>query len=70
MKLNRIRAEPGIACIFGSPLTEYDQTVKNRNRIDTGTKNKGKGKNTGVAPFVATVVFPLSLFSLILALLG
>ena len=34
IKLIHMRSDPGIACIFGSPLIEDGQTVKNRKRVE------------------------------------
>ena len=36
--MGHIRAEPDIAYIFGSPLTENGQTVKNRKRVNSGNQ--------------------------------
>ena len=42
--LDLTRAEPGIACIFGPPLTEDGQTVKTRKRGNSGKQKYGETK--------------------------
>ena len=49
-QLSRSRAEPGISCIFFSLQTDDGQTVKTRKGFESGTKNTGKVRDTGIAP--------------------
>ena len=45
------RAEPGIACIFGSPLTEDSHTVKYQKRVESGNQKYGESRKHGSSAF-------------------
>ena len=60
VKQGRRRYDPGIAYIFGGPIIEDGQVVKNQKLVLSEALKMGKDGNTVLAPLGATQGLPIS----------